>query len=170
MNWIKLIISLIFVILGVFLLRYGKKCKQVREDLAAQAEFYSGETSDRWRYGKVCFILGVLLLAIMVILDLDMAGLVILILTIIVMYGFAFGMWRRYKVVFAYVKDGNLFLYGKKEWRSIPLKELGGIAPWPGNIAFTIVDDQNEKLFDVYARFENAQPFLNQLLEAIQSE
>lgn len=167
MIWYAIFNLIVYAIAGIFIYRYGKKCMRGHDALTSRGEYYTAEAFRSWKVGMVFWVLGTLqLIAMIVLVQYEMVAFFSPIVTLLE-WGIACELWKRYKTIVIYVKEEYVFYFEKKKWRSVPLEQLGRIAPWDGNIAFTVFDDQNERVFDVYARYENAHSFLRQLSEEI---
>ena len=165
MIWYAVINLVVYMIAGLYIFNLGKKCKVEHDKLMSEAEYFVAEPLQRWKGGMFFWILGILqLMSMMIFFRFEIFAFFSPIVTLLE-WGIACELWNRYKTIVIYVKEGSVFYFKKKKWHSIPISELKEIVPWVGNVAFTFFNDQNEKLFDVYTRYENAQLFLQQLSE-----
>jgi hypothetical protein len=131
----------------------------------ANAEIYVGDGLVMWGLATVIYFAGMLDL-IFLMLSIGYLPLFVffLIILIILLWESVFG-WKHFVYTAVFVCDNEICFYKDGNKQSISCEQIMKVAPWQGNIAYTFLEENDEKLFTIQMKKKNAQELLQYIAD-----
>lgn len=156
MALVNIFILLLFIVLGIAAVRFSIKCKIEQKNNKSNAQIYVGNGTFVWILGIIFFAVGAVEIVLMMFCYKEMALYIFLLLCILVEWGVAVFLWKQFCYSSVFLYDDSIYFYEKRKIKSIKIDEIADIKMALGNVACAIFDEDNNILFEVQMRKENA--------------
>ena len=146
MTFLLILIILFYIVFGIVDVRFGFLCKKEQRKNKTIAQIYVGTKKIVWILGAIFFLIGIL----------EVLLLLFLVMCIAVQWGFATFLWNYFCYSAVFMNEEKIYFYHKRKKQEISLENIAEIKAALGNVAYTFFDENNNMLFEVQMKKENA--------------
>ena len=167
MRFFFILIILSFIVIGVINLRFAFQCRKEQNRNKTNALFYVGDGKSVWIFGIISYFIGAL--EVIFLLFCLETGLFFAFLSVcvIVQWGLATFFWNHFSYSAVFICEGKIYFYTKKIKRSISVDQIADIKVSPGNVAYAFFNAENEILFEIQRKKENAKDLIEYIKEKV---
>lgn len=156
MTFLLILIILFYIVFGIVDVRFGFLCKKEQRKNKTIAQIYVGTKKIVWILGTIFFLIGILEVLLLLFSFNIVPLYVFLVMCIAVQWGFATFLWNYFCYSAVFMNGEKIYFYHKRKKQEISLENIAEIKAAFGNVAYTFFDENNNMLFEVQMKKENA--------------
>lgn len=156
MTFLLILIILFYIMFGIVDVRFGFLCKKEQRKNKTIAQIYVGTKKIVWILGTIFFLIGILEVLLLLFSFNIVPLYVFLVMCIAVQWGFATFLWNYFCYSAVFMNGEKIYFYHKRKKQEISLENIAEIKAALGNVAYTFFDENNNMLFEVQMKKENA--------------
>ena len=156
MTFLLILIILFYIVFGIVDVRFGFLCKKEQRKNKTIAQIYVGTKKIVWILGTIFFLIGILEVPLLLFSFNIVPLYVFLVMCIAVQWGFATFLWNYFCYSAVFMNEEKIYFYHKRKKQEISLENIAEIKAALGNVAYTFFDENNNMLFEVQMKKENA--------------
>lgn len=160
-------IVVVLIAFGIAGAQFGFKSKKEEYKNKTGAQIYVGDKKIVWILGFIFFSVGGLEIILLLFSYNEEHLYALLLMCIIAQWGVALFFWIHFCYSAVFLHEGKVWFYRKMKKKEILAENIAEVKVALGNVAYAFYDENNNLLFEIQMKKENAGEFMKYMNERL---